>query len=70
MKKKRKRKKLLLDVSPQVAKAIKTLHRTGLFGLSIEQVAERLICRELERPDVAPWWSERHAHLIPPRAPR
>lgn len=36
-------KKLHLDLTPQAMHLLKQLHQTGLFGLTIEEVAEKFI---------------------------
>lgn len=56
MKKRRRWPRLTLKTTPQVIETLDTLLRTGLFGFTLEDVAERLLCRELLREDVAYFW--------------
>ena len=44
-----KRKTIRIEVSPNVRAWLKALVRTGLYGTTVEEVAERLLCLELVR---------------------
>lgn len=40
--------KITIDTTPQVGRALERLLHTGLYGGSIEEAAERLLCRAIE----------------------
>lgn len=44
---------LTIRISPQVRHALEQLARTGLYGWSAEDAAERLLCEQLR--DVGDW---------------
>lgn len=48
-----KTKKLTVELHPRVYKLVQRLHATGLWGFSLEETAERLLCERL-RQEMAP----------------
>jgi len=42
-------KTLRIRMTAPVERLLKRLHRTGLYGNTVEEVGERLMCRELAR---------------------
>ena len=39
---------IAIDLPIQAIEALKAMHRMGIYGATIEEVAERIICRQLE----------------------
>lgn len=46
---------LALDLPPQVVAALNQLVATGLFGLSVADCAERMICEQLRARELDGW---------------
>lgn len=40
---------IAIDLSPQAIETLKFLRRTGLYGATIEEVAERLLCEQIRQ---------------------
>lgn len=51
---------IVLEVSPQVLEVFRQLHRTGLYGLTLEGVAEEAL-RKFVREAIAAGWTKRQA---------